>query len=168
METKTIKSLFEYNWKIREKWFEWSKEISVEELIKARNGGYKGILKTLFHIVDVEQRWITGLSKVEPQTYSFADYNTLEKIMKFSNKVKKDSLIFLDNYSKKRNNDVLTAENKKGENVSHLYIEIILHLSVHEVHHMGQLSVWAREIGKEPVSANLIGLNLFNNTIDSY
>ncbi|WP_276575678.1 DinB family protein, partial [Bacillus cereus group sp. BfR-BA-01524] len=29
--------------------------------------------------------------------------------------------------------------------------EIIRHVIVHEIHHIGQLSIWAREIGKEPV-----------------
>jgi uncharacterized damage-inducible protein DinB len=162
MESNTIKALFEYNWNLRQRWFEWCKEIPLKELKKDRNGGHKGILNTLFHIVDVEQRWITGLAKVEPNTYIFSDYSTLEEIIAFSNIVKERTIHFLDNYIVK-NTDVLSAVNKKGENVSHLYIEVILHLSVHEVHHMGQLSVWAREIGKEPVSANLIGLNLFNN-----
>lgn len=27
-----------------------------------------------------------------------------------------------------------------------------------EIHHIGQLSIWARELGRNPVSANLIGL----------
>lgn len=34
------------------------------------------------------------------------------------------------------------------------------HMIAHEIHHIGQLSVWAREIGKKPVSANLIGKEL--------
>lgn len=34
--------------------------------------------------------------------------------------------------------------------------DILRHILAHEIHHMGQLSVWAREIGIEPVSANVI------------
>lgn len=34
------------------------------------------------------------------------------------------------------------------------------HVIVHEIHHIGQISVWVRELGYEPVSANLIGRGL--------
>jgi uncharacterized damage-inducible protein DinB len=163
MESRNVLSFFNYNWQIRDKWFEWCKEISEEELLKERTGGHKGILQTLFHIVDVEQRWMRGIANDETVACNFSDRNTLDKVIQFSEETKEYSLNFLYNYTSNRDNDLLSAVNKKGEKVSHLYIEILLHLSVHEVHHTGQLSVWARELGKEPISANLIGLNLFND-----
>ncbi|MDQ0270875.1 putative damage-inducible protein DinB [Cytobacillus purgationiresistens] len=55
MSSNTIHSLFEYNREVRDKWFEWCEELSEEVLLMKRNGGYEGILHTLFHIVDVEQ-----------------------------------------------------------------------------------------------------------------
>lgn len=38
--------------------------------------------------------------------------------------------------------------------------EVLHHIIAHEIHHIGQLSVWAREIGLKPVSANFIGRGL--------
>lgn len=38
--------------------------------------------------------------------------------------------------------------------------EIMRHVIAHEIHHIGQISIWTREIGYEPVSANLIGRKL--------
>ncbi|NHN34544.1 hypothetical protein G9U52_32675 [Paenibacillus sp. S3N08] len=38
--------------------------------------------------------------------------------------------------------------------------EILHHVIAHEIHHMGQISVWVREFGIQPVSANVIGRNL--------
>lgn len=38
--------------------------------------------------------------------------------------------------------------------------EALRHVIVHEIHHVGHLSVWAREVGKKPASANLIGRGL--------
>jgi uncharacterized damage-inducible protein DinB len=35
--------------------------------------------------------------------------------------------------------------------------EIMRHVIVHEIHHFGQVSVWIREFGLEPVSENMIG-----------
>jgi uncharacterized damage-inducible protein DinB len=49
-----------------------------------------------------------------------------------------------------------------GETVSFRYGEIMRHVIAHEIHHIGQLSVWAREIGRKSVTANLIGRELFN------
>jgi uncharacterized damage-inducible protein DinB len=39
--------------------------------------------------------------------------------------------------------------------------EVLHHVLVHEIHHIGQLSVWARELNLEPVSANLLGRELY-------
>ncbi|PLR78179.1 damage-inducible protein DinB [Bacillus sp. V3-13] len=163
MESRMIRALFEYNWKIREKWFAWCRQIPEEALLKERKGGYKGFLQTLFHIVDVEQRWLSGLLNNEVIKYNFADFDSLEAIIKFSRETQKCFITFFNNYTQERGTQILNAVNKNGENVAYLYIEILLHLAVHESHHVGQMSVWAREIGKEPVTANLIGLNVFNN-----
>lgn len=53
-----MQTFFRYNWMIREQWYRWCEEVSQEELLKQRVGGVGGILKTLFHIVDVEWSWI--------------------------------------------------------------------------------------------------------------
>lgn len=137
------------------------RKISEEELLKERIGGYKGILYTLFHIVDVEQRWVNGISFEEPKVLSFEDYKNLDSIIKFSSDTKTKTLNYLENLNPSSYHNVLSATNKKGDKVSHYYIEVLLHIAVHEVHHIGQLSVWARELGKEPITANLIGLDLF-------
>lgn len=34
------------------------------------------------------------------------------------------------------------------------------HVIVHEIYHIGQISVWTRELNIQPVSANLIGRGL--------
>ncbi|MTW88031.1 hypothetical protein F3157_20700 [Virgibacillus dakarensis] len=41
------------------------------------------------------------------------------------------------------------------------YGEVARHLAAHEIHHIGQLSVRSRELGREPVSANLIFRGLY-------
>lgn len=44
---------FEYNWQVRDEWFEWCNHLTTEELLKNRIGGVESILYTLFHIIDV-------------------------------------------------------------------------------------------------------------------
>ncbi len=43
-----------------------------------------------------------------------------------------------------------------GRTVTDTWGEIMRHTIAHEIHHIGQLSIWARELGRKPVSANLI------------
>ncbi|PER29890.1 hypothetical protein CN931_22460 [Bacillus sp. AFS054943] len=42
-------------------------------------------------------------------------------------------------------------------NKEYRYGEVLRHVIVHEIHHIGQLSIWAKELNLQPVSANLIG-----------
>ncbi|KAF0820757.1 hypothetical protein KIS4809_0284 [Bacillus sp. ZZV12-4809] len=42
------------------------------------------------------------------------------------------------------------------------------HMIAHEIHHIGQLSVWARDLNLQPVSANLIGRTLIENDQTTY
>lgn len=44
--------------------------------------------------------------------------------------------------------------------------EIMRHDIAHHIHHAGQLSVWAREVGKKPVSANVIGKGLMDKAVN--
>lgn len=38
--------------------------------------------------------------------------------------------------------------------------EILRHILVHEIHHIGQLSLWSKELGIQVVSSNFIGRDL--------
>ena len=75
----TIIKFFEYNWQVRDEWFDWCKQLTIEELLMNRKGGVGNILYTLFHIIDVEYSWIRGIQGKEDVVFQFADYNTLEK-----------------------------------------------------------------------------------------
>lgn len=55
----------------------------------------------------------------------------------------------------------ITITNSEGQNATLRHGEIMRHIIAHEIHYIGQLSVWAREIEKEPVTANLIFRGLF-------
>ncbi|BCG59969.1 hypothetical protein PUR_33940 [Paenibacillus sp. URB8-2] len=53
-----MEAWFRYNWMVREQWYEWCGELTEEELLRERTGGIGSILRTLFHIVDVEWSWM--------------------------------------------------------------------------------------------------------------
>ncbi|MCQ6530170.1 DinB family protein [Bacillus mycoides] len=163
--------LFQYNWQVRDDWFTLCEDMSAEELVKKRVGGFGSILYTLFHIVDVEYMWILGL-RGEPL---FEDYASLQKVKNLSDQYHEKVKPFVTSWTNEMDSRKLSETDFNEEPISYrdapircrviecTHGEIIRHVIVHEIHHIGQLSIWAREIGKEPVSANLRGRGLFDN-----
>lgn len=143
--------LFEYNWQVRNDWFEWCKQMSNEELFLQREGGVGSFLRTLFHIVDVEQAWIRGLQGRPEFHYHYDEYASLYAIRDLSHSCRPEVEQFVRNWSKDLEKCMLDE---------FTYGEVIRHIIAHEIHHVGQMSVWARSLGHKPVSANLIGRGL--------
>ncbi|MFD1412292.1 DinB family protein [Oceanobacillus jeddahense] len=164
--------LFQYNWQVRDDWFTWCESISEEELVKRRIGGLGSILHNMFHIIDVEYMWMSALQGLSvPEEPSFENYANLAKLKGFSKQSQRRIEPFLVSWTSDMESQILSEADFTREPVSprekgyrqcvtsSKHGEIIRHVLVHEIHHIGQLSVWARELGREPVSANLRGLN---------
>ncbi|WP_199623219.1 DinB family protein [Paenibacillus alkalitolerans] len=147
--------LFQYNWRVRDEWFDWCGEIPYDELIRERVGGVGGILKTLFHIVDVEWSWIRALKGELVLDPEFEDYKSLELVRKLSEQYRLDVKRFLDGWSSDQEHRIVTPPWNPEK--SYVHGEVLRHVIAHEIHHIGQLSVWAKEVGRPVVSANFIG-----------
>jgi len=152
-----VKTLFNYNWTIREEWYSWCEDVPLDELLKVRTGGVGGILHTLFHIIDVEWSWIRIMQGKPDFQESFKEYQNLEKVKELDAIFKKDVEEFVLGWQSEMENNVVQNIREDGSIETLTFGEIMRHTLVHEIHHIGQLSVWSREIGKKPVSANLIG-----------
>jgi uncharacterized damage-inducible protein DinB len=155
-----MKTLFTYNWMIREEWYKWCEEVPLEELLKNRTGGVGGILHTLFHIIDVEWSWIRVLQGKPDFQESFEGYQSLEKVKELDELFKKEVRSFVQGWDNVYENELLQETRQDGSLETLTWGEVMRHTIVHEIHHVGQLSIWSREIGKQPVSANLIGKGL--------
>jgi uncharacterized damage-inducible protein DinB len=152
--------LFRYNWMVREDWYRWCEEVSEEDLLLDRAGGVGGILHTLFHIVDVEWSWIRLLQGKSDFQENFNDYNSLEKVRELDANLKIEVEQFVHDWEEGMDNRILQDTMPDGSIVTDTWGEVMRHVIAHEIHHIGQLSIWAREIGLRPVSANLIGRGL--------
>ncbi|QTH43760.1 DinB family protein [Cohnella sp. LGH] len=153
--------LFEYNWQVRKDWFAWCQDVSEDELLKKRAGGVGGILHTLFHIADVEFSWISGLQGKPEFTEPFESYASLRKLTDLSAKFHEEVRPFVRLWTDEMELMELSELTPDGEPVIFKYGEIMRHVIAHEIHHIGQLSVWSREVGKAPVTANFIRRGLF-------
>ncbi|RKP56813.1 damage-inducible protein DinB [Cohnella endophytica] len=155
-----MQTMFRYNWIIREQWYKWCEDVPYEELIRRRTGGVGGILHTLFHVVDVEWSWIRIIQGKTDFQESFDNYNTIEKIRQLDRVFRPEVEEFVNAWNESLEARPFVDVRPDGRIETFAWGEVARHVSAHHIHHMGQLSVWAREIGKQPVSANLIGKGL--------
>ena len=136
-----LQILFHYNWEVRDEWFTLLEQLSDEDIQKERVGGMGSILRTLFHIVDVEQAWILlALQQLPGSHYSYEEYKSLAQVKKLSDTCRIEVKKYVQNWS----------DNMEGNKIDNFtFGEVMRHVIAHEIHHMGQLSVWIRELGEQ-------------------
>ncbi|MGN1400161.1 MAG: DinB family protein [Bacillus sp. (in: firmicutes)] len=150
-----MKTFFMYNWHVRDEWFDWCEQLTEKELKDDRIGGVNSFLYTMFHIAEVEYSWIRAIKGKGDVIFNYGDYDTLSKVRLFSEMCRKEVRHFLESIDAKD----LEKRMVKAEWDSEVYFatDILHHIIAHEIHHIGQLSVWARQLGVEPVGAHFIG-----------
>ncbi|WP_169056942.1 DinB family protein [Bacillus pumilus] len=158
-----MNKFFEYNWQVRDEWINWCNQLTAEELLQDRIGGVGSILYTLFHIIDVEYSWLRGIHGKEDVVLNFGDYKSLAKVKTLSSTLRHEIVETLKFNLDEKQDRMITVPWDENEYTKN---EILHHIIAHEIHHIGQLSVWAREKELTPVSANFIGRKL--NSIHSY
>lgn len=156
-----MQKMFHYNWAVRNDWYKWCEDVKEEELLLKRTGGVGGILHTLFHIIDVEWSWVRLLQGKDDFQEDFENYKSLEKVMRLDRQFKTEVEEFVLAWNDEMESSLLKIPRSDGSVETFTWGEIMRHIIAHEIHHIGQISVWSREIGKEPVTANVIGRNLF-------
>ncbi|MFD2443043.1 DinB family protein [Bacillus sp. CGMCC 1.16607] len=161
-----MESLFRYNWMVRKEWYEWCEEVNEEELLLERTGGVGGILQTLFHIIDVEWSWIRILQGKPDFQENFDEYNSLQKIKELDKKFHTEVEEFVRKWDHSLEGNLLQETLPDGRIVIDTWGEVMRHVIAHEIHHIGQLSVWARELDRRPVSANFIGRGLLQHKVN--
>lgn len=150
-------AFFQYNWQVRDEWLDWCKQLSAEELLKERVGGPGSILYTLFHIIDVEYSWVRAIQGKEDVLLSFSEYNTLQQVKNLSETCRCDIEDFLLTCTGTTKNKLVRVP---WEDEPYTSSEILHHVIAHEIHHIGQLSIWSRELKLKPVSAHFVGRGL--------
>ncbi|WP_042166583.1 DinB family protein [Paenibacillus gorillae] len=155
-----MEAWFRYNWMVRDQWYQWCEELPHEELIRERTGGTGSLLKTFFHIADVEWSWIQQLQGKPDELEDYETYKTLERVKELDRRFRTEVEPFVAAWEESVETRLHYSANAEGEAVIYTWGEVMRHVIAHEIHHIGQMSVWAREVGKQPVSANFIGKGL--------
>ena len=153
-------SFFHYNWMVRDEWYEWCEGRTEEELLCKRTGGVGSILQTLFHIADVEWSWIRILQGKTDFQENFDEYNTLTRVKALDKKFRTEVEAFVNGWEEEWEHRLLHHTLPDGSVEIETWGDVMRHVIAHEIHHTGQLSIWSREIGVPPISANFIGRGL--------
>ncbi|MBT2681756.1 DinB family protein [Bacillus sp. ISL-35] len=148
--------LFLYNWQVRDDWFNWCKSISPEELKAERVGGMGSILKNLIHVIDCELLWLNYMLE-KPNHYPEKDSITsLDDAIRFSDFTKKVTEDFISHLPNDFDGKLIHIKNNRGKVHTFSCGKILRHIITHEIHHIGQLSIWSREMDMKPVLSDLI------------
>lgn len=154
-------SLFDYNWQVREDWFKWCQSLPTEEFHKERIGGMKSIRETLIHIIDCELLWLNSMSERKIVYEKRNTISELNDIKEYSDFVKSQTQLFIRHLPVEYENHAVEIKRKNGTILNFTQEKILLHMITHEVHHVGQLSIWSRELGLKPISSDLIARDFY-------
>ncbi|MGM9968304.1 MAG: DinB family protein [Rummeliibacillus sp.] len=146
-----INMLFNYNWKVREEWFEWCEKIPHEELTKERIGGMKSFLHTLFHVIDCEQIWVHQMLGKPVIKKDIQTIQSLQEVKEYARTTRESTERLLSEIQYNLQKELVINDQYKFP-----YEKVLNHIVTHEVHHIGQLSIWTREIGIAPVNSDLL------------
>lgn len=147
-----VQGLFRYNWQRRAAWFDWCEAVGDEVLQAPRIGGQRGMLRTMFHIVVVEYSWIRDIQGEPAFDDPFERYADLAAVRGLDAALHSCVADYLDGVDEAEWRRLFPAPWDAARSLQ--VGGALEHVVAHEIHHAGQLSVWSREIGREPVSAN--------------
>ena len=153
--------LFQYNWDVRNDWLTWCESLSEDEFHQERLGGMKSFRETLLHITDCELLW---LNTILGERITYDNRETLyhlEEIKQYCSFVQLQTEAFIANIEPGDDERIIAVTRRDGTVLHFSQKKIVAHMITHEIHHIGQLSVWAREIGLKPVSSDLIIRNIY-------
>jgi uncharacterized damage-inducible protein DinB len=108
------------------------------------------------HIIVVEYDWINDLNGGKGFEFKLEEFKSIDDVIKLHNDWHEEVERFVTEWKEEMSSQILELDDGR----SFTYGEVVNHIIVHEIHHIGQLSVWARELGSTPISANLIGRGL--------
>ena len=149
-------SLFKYNYQVREDWFNWCESLPEEEFHKERIGGMKSIRETLIHVIDCELLWLNSLIDEKIVFERRQLLKQLSEIKEYSTFVQSYTEQLIEQLPSDYENKLIEVQRRDGSILEFTQKKILAHMITHEIHHIGQLSVWAREMQRKPISSDLI------------
>ncbi len=85
----------------------------------------------------------------------------MAEIIQLSRDLRIEVKSFIKLWNSEMEHKTLNIDFGGGNGILCTYGEAIRHIIAHEIHHLRQLSIWAREIGINPINVNFIHRGIF-------
>ena len=147
-----MQTFFCYNWTVRKQWYEWCENLPEEELTRQRTGGAGSILQTLYLIIEMEWKWIRIIQGKSHFRRNFSKYNTLEKVKELDSRCRLEVAVFIEGWEDSMENRFLEIDPAlKGNADVNTWGQVMRYVIAHQFEHVNQLSLWANELGMDPI-----------------
>jgi uncharacterized damage-inducible protein DinB len=157
MTLNDIHLLYEFNYWAKEKMLGAIDTLSQEEVFKDLKTSFGGIHGTVVHICAAEDIWLQRFLAVQtPKFLKTADLPTYEAVKTKWKAVEQGMLAHVQSLTEERLTEKFSFLNNKGEPLANIRWQTLQHLVNHSTYHRGQITSMIRQLGKTPVSTDLI------------
>ncbi|MFZ4622152.1 MAG: DinB family protein [Bacteroidota bacterium] len=157
MDTIDIKTLFEFNSWANAKTLQAVDSLNEELLYVDLKNSFGSIHGTLVHLCGAEDIWLQRLNGIDPGIFMKPDvYPTYGSLKTKWSEVDTGWNQYLASVTDEDLKRSFTFHNLKGEKVTQLVWQSLLHLVNHSTYHRGQITTMVRQSGGTPIGTDLI------------
>jgi len=154
---ETIRLLYDYTRWADGRMFEAAAKLSPEQWTKDLGSSLKSARDTAVHIVSAQWIWLSRWTGESPKAmFSAADYPTQASIREKWEPLAGQLASFVAEQTEESLAKPVQYKNLKGEPMSFLLGQLMLHAVNHSTYHRGQVTTLIRQLGAQPVSTDLV------------
>ena len=149
-----VRSLLEYNVRVRHAYFESLLKLSWKEFTKNRGASFNSIRNILVHTLGAIDYWLDYLKKENIHSRKkFNEYKTFEEVKSYMTHVEKRMQEYLGSLSNAGLRKTYTVTGYEHKHTRITVEDVLIHLFEEEVHHRGELNalLWQMDIDPPPM-----------------
>jgi len=148
-----VKSLLEYNDRVRHRYFDCLTKLSWEEFTRNMEASFHSIRNIFIHTLNATDYWLDFLQKENLHSKrKFDEYTSFEEVRAYMEHVEKRMLNYLGSPSSEGLDKTYTTTGDDGKTFEITAEDVLIHVFEEEVHHRGELIALLWQIGIEPPS----------------
>jgi len=154
---ETIRLLYDYTKWADGRMFEAAGKLTPEQWTKDLGSSLKSARDTVVHLVSAQWIWLSRWTGESPKAmFSAADYPTQGSIREKWEPLAGQLAGFVAEQTEESLAKPVQYKNLKGEPMSFLLGQLMLHAVNHSTYHRGQVTTLIRQLGAQPMSSDLV------------
>lgn len=146
-----VKNLLEYNEEVRHRYFDLLAKLPWEELEKNREASFHSLRNIFIHTMGAMDYWLDFLLNEKLHSHAkFDEYTSIGDIREYMERVEARMRRYLDSLTPNRLVAEYSTTNDRGENVTVMAEDVLIHVFEEEVHHRGELIALLWQMDVDP------------------